>query len=340
MNLPEALFKLLELALTRRGTEADINALVRIAYQFALYRLKQLMYSGRLHLQSFGIPLEGVAFDCIAELFQRDEDGEFIELKEYFSGERKLDTDQKETAVELFRRLVFSKLHHGLFRLYRENDPILSRILRNIKLALKSSRQLEQKERLGLNYIALISSTDTDQLPEIPIDELRAEMMARIRGKDSTKNIVAHVVDILASQDRYRTSFPLIDLALIVKRIATEERLSIEQIVRIDDQILEHDIEGLVLHGMKELEVVLRKRYLETGKIPAELFKCYIAAIREMMTDIYVRNDGTFESQPEYLKHQIENLTTEEYRDRHRTYFEYIVRLAKRHFQEQLRELL
>ncbi|HCA81933.1 MAG TPA: hypothetical protein DEP53_19560 [Bacteroidetes bacterium] len=51
--------------------EAEVNALVRIADSFASQCIRQLLHSGRLHLHSFAITFEGVAFDCIAEMFQR-----------------------------------------------------------------------------------------------------------------------------------------------------------------------------------------------------------------------------------------------------------------------------
>ncbi len=115
--------------------EAAANAVVRRAYQLALVRLRQLMNSGRLHLHSFGIPVEGVAFDCIAELFQRDEEGRFVDIADYFSGDRSMDLMDEDEARHHFRVLVFRKLQDGISRLYRENDPILSRLIRNIKVA-------------------------------------------------------------------------------------------------------------------------------------------------------------------------------------------------------------
>lgn len=81
-------------------------------------------------------------------------------------------------------------------------------------------------------------------------------------------------------------------------------------------------------------------RYFVPKKISEELFNQFALAIGEMLHDIYSRNDGSEISQPEYLKRQIPNLTTEQYRAIHRTHFEHMARVAKTMVKERLKELL
>lgn len=67
------------------------------------------------------------ALDCIAEMFERDEDGNFLELHLFFSTERDIEKCPGEVTLSDFRSLVYSKLNDGIFRLYREYDPVYKR---------------------------------------------------------------------------------------------------------------------------------------------------------------------------------------------------------------------
>ena len=130
-------------------TEQEANAVARLGYQFALVRLKQMIASGRLHLGSFQIALEGIAFDCIAELLERDSEGRFPELEEYFTGDLDLQDLEDFELEDHFRALVFTKVADGVFRLYRDNDPLLARIIRNLKAAVRADPAFRQVDRLA-----------------------------------------------------------------------------------------------------------------------------------------------------------------------------------------------
>ena len=67
------------------------------------------------------------------------------------------DLDEEEATQQL-RILVFSKVNQGLFRLYRENDPILARLIRNIKLAVKADPSFKQLVLLGQVYSSRVPS--------------------------------------------------------------------------------------------------------------------------------------------------------------------------------------
>jgi hypothetical protein len=114
-DLTKTIAGILRSVLTDRAQLTDINALVKYAHHLAITRLRQLISSGRLHLQLFPLTLESTAIDCIAELFERDTDGRFIELKEFFVGPRSVELISDDKAVVYFHSLVFSKLRDGLF---------------------------------------------------------------------------------------------------------------------------------------------------------------------------------------------------------------------------------
>ncbi|MCX6132233.1 MAG: hypothetical protein NTU47_00355 [Ignavibacteriales bacterium] len=285
--------------------------------------------------------MEGIAFDCIAELFQRDESGTFIELEVYFSENRALELIDEQEAQHYFRRLVFSSLNEGIYRLYRENDPVLGRIIRNLKIVAQSMGDLKQFERLGQTYCYTCGEAErNDQLSEYPIDQLQTELALARHAKKNTQAYVRKFFEILNHQQQYRRFYALIDIAIIIKRIFVQRGTSVQEMVSTDESLLRHDLENILRRSTIELKRSLHQRYVETGKIPFPLFQSYAQALEDMMFDVFANNDGSDLSHVDYLKKYVSDLTLQEYRRTHRTHFEYMVRVARRFVKERVRELL
>lgn len=332
---------LLKTVLSGSAREQDVNSLVRCAYQYAYTRLRQLINSRRLHLHSFPLNIEGITFDCIAEIFQRNEDGVFIDLIDYFSDERTLGKLNEAEAQHHFRVLVFRKLQDGIVRLYRENDPVLSKIIRNVKLAIQALPNVYCFERMGQVFIASCPEDQRyDHLPEFPIEQIESELTTRIVIDTNAQDYLLTFLEILNSQEHFRRFYALIDVAVVIKRSLAAERIPLDNLCRIDETLLDYDIERIVTNSIRDVERTLYMRYVSKNKINKDLFKQYAAALKEILIDVFVRNNGLDISQPEYLRRQIADLTTEQYRLIHRTHFEHMVRVAKTMVKEKLKELL
>jgi hypothetical protein len=285
--------------------------------------------------------MEGVAFDCIAELFQRDEDGRFIELEAYFSEGRALEILDEQEAEHYYRRLVFSQLNEGIYRLYRENDPVLGRIIRNLKIAAQATPELKQFERLGQTYCYTCREDErNDHLTEYPIDEIQTELALVSHKKENTEEYLRKFFDILNHQQNYRRFYALIDIAIVIKRIYVQRGTTVQEMVSVDELSLRHDLENTLQRSTLELKQSLHRRYVEAGKIPLPVFQCYTKALEDIIFDVFANNDGSDHSHADYLKKYIPDLTVQEYRKTHRTHFEYMVRLGKRFVKDRVRELL
>jgi hypothetical protein len=332
---------LLQNILSEHPSEAMITATVRYAYRLAHIRLQQQLHSGKLYLQSFSINVEGTAFDCIADLFQRNDEGQFIELLDYFSDERALEHCDEAETQHHFRILVFRKLQDGIIRLYKEHDPILSKTLRNIKLAVQSSLHIHMLDRLGVTYLYTCVPEDRlDHLPEMPMDNIEPDMALRFRLGMKTQEFLTVFFDLLQQQSHYRRFYSVLDLAVLLKRLFSKARIPVYDIVRMDESLLEFDIHRIVNDSIRDVHNVIYTRYVQSQKISEELFHSYTHALSELLEDVFIHNNGSDVSQPEYLKRHIPDLTTEQYRAVHRTNFEYFVRIAKTMTKQRLRELL
>jgi len=181
------LIPLLRSALSGNINNFEINHLVKIAHQFAISRLSQLISSRKISFAIQPHTISSIALDCIAEIFERDENNNFIELINYFDGERSVATIPDEQIMIHFRILVFSKLKDGIFRIYREYDPVTSKILRNIKLIAKSSEQIIVHERFGDTFLSLGKIELDEHLPEYPYEELESILINRVHKKENIK---------------------------------------------------------------------------------------------------------------------------------------------------------
>jgi len=100
--------------------------------------------------------LEDMAIDCVAGLFMRNDNNEFVQLRRYFGPY--LDCNPVLNDVELLimlRRLVIKKTKQELSRIFKERDPEGAKIIRNIRVAVKNAKDLGIFREMGREYIFL-----------------------------------------------------------------------------------------------------------------------------------------------------------------------------------------
>ncbi|OGU64481.1 MAG: hypothetical protein A3C56_02555 [Ignavibacteria bacterium RIFCSPHIGHO2_02_FULL_56_12] len=338
---PLQLKALLQRVLAEQPGETDVTELARTAFMFASTRLRQLMGQGRLHLQSFHIPLEGIAFDCIAELFERSEDGVFVELRDSFSGSRDLALLEESEVLHYFRSIVFTSVGDGIFRMYREHDPILAKILRNLKIAVRKSPRLCSIARFGTAYVAA-STIDRHNGPIVvlSLDDIEKELSRAVSPGLPMQEIEAVVEEITRLKAGEHPMCAILDLAVALKRIASRGEIPVGAVVSADASLLMEDIERIVRSAGAAALLELRAQYVGKQKVTVQLFEQYSHAISDILRDTFIRNDGSDTSQVAYLQRYVVGLGWEEYRSRHRAHFEYMIRKAKRLVQKELQELL
>ncbi|MBX3006805.1 MAG: hypothetical protein KF816_02140 [Melioribacteraceae bacterium] len=324
------LVPLLRSALSGNINKFEINHLVKIAHQFAISRLSQLISSRKISFAIQPHTISSIALDCIAEIFERDENNNFIELINYFDGDRSVDGNSDEQIMIHFRMLVFSKLKDGIFRIYREYDPVTSKILRNIKLIAKSNEQIIFLERFGDTFLSMSNIELDEHLPEFPSEELESILISRVHKKENIKKLLIELLQILAESDRYRKFYSLIDIALLLKDLFLKLELPVTSYYNYDNSLMNTDIKTIVERSILEIRNELEYKYFTKNKIEKELFDSFIEAIIEMLNDTYILNDGIEISHYDYLKKLNPAYSYEEYRNKHRIKFEYMVKLSKK----------
>jgi hypothetical protein len=324
-------------------TEFDISLLVKSAHNLAVIRLNQLKLAGKLFIDALPYSIELTAMDCIAEIFERDEEGRFVILMEYFSGQRDLKTLDEKQIIYNFSILIHSKLNDGIYRLYSENDPILNNILRNLKRVITLDAKYKKYSRFGRTYIYTCPSDErNDHQPEIPINELESLILNEYysgKNKKECKNFLELVFNLINDNTEYRRFFCLIDLAVLFKSLFTRKKVPIEEIVFVPEEMIISNIPVIIEKKINELEVILKIRYLKTNKLDEVEFLNYFSAVSDILYDIY-NEDGDDSRYYEYLQKYLPDLKYEDYRKNHRSQFEYMVRISKKFVNQYFKQLL
>ena len=99
--------QLISSVITEKPPSRSINEFVFLCRKIALVQLKRKLSSGRLHSEFFKSSPDDLAIDCIADLFQQDDSGTFVQIKTYFES-LSLDNISKKDLLTHLRRFVFA----------------------------------------------------------------------------------------------------------------------------------------------------------------------------------------------------------------------------------------
>ena len=304
------------------------------------------------------IELEDLAIDCIAELFSRDDNNQFFQLKKYFISKMEEIPDVNDTEVLiLIRRLIVRKTKQELSRIFRERDPEGAKIVRNIKVAIRSSEKLHVFKDMGKEFVFYSNGftvteesidTDNDELseylrktrPPIPEDLLQTRFIDLYNPNDSVSAAIGKMLQTVHNLPDYKN---YLSLDLVVKYLrkvkfeAYKDRAKEEEHVPTPVDTLESkEIEHYITVVMEEIWDKIESQYLQTGKLTSFKADIYNKALRDVLYDLIQKKDNS--SYFRNLKFYIPGLTQQDYRQQERSVFEYLAKVAKREFREYLKE--
>jgi hypothetical protein len=330
LHLKQVIFQII----SAEASPDAVRKFIEESHKIALICLKQKVRSGRLAPHFFKIGLDDLALDCIADLFRRDECGTFHQLISYYSPLIS-PTSTEEELFMLTRRLIFGKVNQELFRLYSDEDPGLSKIIRNLKRSIKFVPQLLAERREGEVWVYLDSS-DRD-LPFMPAEYMEARLSEHIAICRSFRGILTAFSEVLAGQSEYRKIYPLTGLAIICKTLFGT--LSDYPPVTGSEEVslYPEEIDLYIEESIRFVRQKAQKEYIDKGKLSSARYNRYFPAIREILIAQYVHDNGFEKSFYEYLISHMPNLTPEVYKSEHRSIFEYLVKLTRQRLLKNIR---
>lgn len=353
---------------------SELTEFVNVSQKIAISYLKYLEVIGRniRPKRSEGVnELEDVAIDCIAGLFMRNEKGEFTQLRRYFGPKIESDKSLDEMEVSsMLRRLVVKKTKQELSRIFRERDPEGAKIIRNIKVAIRSSNELRSFREMGREFIYFVRQSndnsnvnlcETDknglehnQSPFFPIensDRLKVAMpekllyqhfLEKYDPSDSVAAMMKKLIEIVTSYPEYQ-HYLAIDIIATIIRDVTFQHVRDKLSNNIDansplSDLQTKEIDQVNQYIINIIHQKINQQYLRKKKITPEKADIYCRAIVDFVNELTQGKET--DSNFKYLKRYIPNLTQKQYREKERSIFEYLVKITKKSLRKKLKELL
>ncbi len=333
--------KIIPSLLSSRPSDEDVKEFVYLCRNLAHAYLKTKVSRGKLDPAQFGIPLEDLALDCIAPLFGRNDRGRFNELANYF-GDQAHAKASREDLLGATRRLVFSKVSEELFRMYREHDPSLSNIIRNIKIALRFSREMIPVVQNNEQWIQPLHAVHAQEgLPLMPPELIEARLTAYLDRRYDLPHVLHCIADVLGHQDLYQKRYPLIGGAIVIRSLMVRSLTFADStVVHPDAEISPEEVGQFIRASIQKTRTAMRSSYVARGKMSEKTFDIYFDCVKEILDAEYIPNDGSEVSYFDVLQKRLTRLDATEYRTQHRVYLEYLVRLTRLSLLESLKSEL
>lgn len=271
--------------------------------------------------------LEDLAWDFIADLFQKNLDGNLIVLEEYFSNKDLPDFTDADTEREL-RRLVSSKVDDNIFRYYGERDPSLKKIIRNLKLAIRDRDC--SKSVCHRDGVIVVSECVQADLSLMPSDFMQIQLCTRLSEKMMIPEILIEVIDILDLQEEYRKEFPLVALAAIIREsfVLLQDVGKEKENPQVYSDLLEEELDIFLGKSISKVKDSLLNKYLERGKGSREELDIYFKTAGDIVKSDFSGYQKSL-SQFEELRKRKTNLEYDQFRVKHRSLLEYVVKLVR-----------
>jgi len=337
-------------------TSTELVQFVNLLQKAALSYLRYQELSGKriALVRQDREELEDLAVDCVAELFMRDENGAFVQLRKYFGQKLEELGDNDAEMMLQVRRLVVKKTKQELSRIFRERDPEGAKVVRNIKVAVRNSKELTWFREMGREFICYApNGGPRDRVyphcpplrrncPPFPEEMLCMQFHGVSHPRDSVSASIKKLL-ALAEADASYQNYLSVDVVARIIRVARNEmfretvggekrtatpldHLQLEEIRIAKEQVI------------RRIRQKLDRTYLQGGKIGKEKAAIYCDALVDVLDDLV--EDRRPESYFRLLKDRMPMLTQKQYRSEERTIFEYLAKVAKREFRQQLRVLL
>ena len=315
----------------------SINELIFICRKIALVHLRRKIGNGHLSLDFFHTTLDDLALDTIADLFNRDEQGEFVQLQAYYEG-LSIEESSEENLLTHTRRLVCSRVNQNLFRMYQEIDPSLGKILRNVKLAVDALQNFVVVERFNEQSIVPSMCETLEHLPRIDRADLDQEMQSRACGSESVPSLLAKLSQYLREQSERSRIVSLMEVAIAFRSVYSSKRDGDLENPNLDGHLVENEARSIIECVCRKTKDELQERYVGKQKVEAGVFENYFEVIQRLLVSQIVSRDGEGGSLFESLRSFVPGLAREEYNKQHRSKLEYLARLTRRKVVEQLKK--
>jgi len=315
----------------------DLDNFVALCHSLAIVAVRTRISSYVLRTKIREESHSDVAYDCIAELFQQDDKGHLVQLKAYFEG-LPWEEASDELLLTHLRRLVFSKVNHGIYRIYQAADPTLSKILRNVKVAIQNLNNFTLVERFGEH---LICPTQCDPLEHLTLPgyhDLEIAISRTCNGSENIPTLLARLSRYLREQNDHCRMAPLIITASVFRSLYQkgEDHLLIDG--SIDESLAIGEVHIVIAKKCTEVKTKMSGSYVGKKKLSPEIYDLYFEIIEEKIVENLISQNGSELSYFAALKQRLPDLDRKTYASKHRAVLEYLGSMVLKSTRAALRE--
>lgn len=318
---------IIEAVCSNTYSHAQIKDLVALCHAIAIVHLRKKLSSGRLNLSVIHLDLHDIAYDVIAELFRTDEHNSLVQLTSYFESINYNSVSDVQLLDHL-RRIVFSKVNQGIYRIYFEYDSSLGKIIRNIKLSVQALGNFEEVDRFGEVFLVPAFHDANFHLPFIPPEDFEKTLRSQLKGMERIPEVMSKLPAVFRQYPMHAQAVPLVALAIVIRKIYSQDFPAV-------DSTLQHtsgneDIHTMIHLASEAIREKYKAKYVGKRKISADDYEKLFAVIRKNLSAVAIQQDGADFSLYEHLQNEIPNLTKRKYQSRHRAILEYLLQLTKK----------
>ncbi len=337
-KLSASLRENLSALLGRSSTREQLNELISLCHSLASSFLARKT-SRNILCSTSGLTVGDIAFDCIADLFREESKGRYVQLESYFSG-LPLQSAPEEEILAHLRRLVFSKVNQGAFRLLSETDPSLAKILRNIKLAVGSLQNFKEVERFGELCLAPALCDTLEHLPPYEIAELESAFFRVVNGRELIPEMLAKLCLLLREQDTHCRIIPYVQIGIMTRSAYAQKHVIEEDYAAPADSVLAvQDTMSAIDEACRLTASRMMTKSSWREKVSADVMERYLAVTKSRLADKYTDCGGYSGSLFEELRKSFPALSKEQYGREHRNRLEYVQKLVEKTVAKRLKEL-
>lgn len=325
-------------------TPQELNSFIDFSKKVSLSYLKYQMICGKAFVEEADLhQIEDLALDCIADMFARNEHGEFFRIKTALS-QYSEPLDDHIKMLKFLRGIIIKKTIQDLSRIFRDRSPDSAKIIRNIRvcihpLKLFSGFRLNRREYIyskGMRESGLRKNK-----PPMPEELLRRSYLDVYKIKDEFPQIISKMLCIVEAGERYQNYLAIYTILHIVRDLrikSVEHHFSGMRTLTPADEFLLKQMDQARDRALRGIEKKINDHYLRNRLLSGEQASIYLRALNDLLDDM-THSEKT-KSHFKQLRFYIPQLTTERYRKEHRTIFEYLARWAVKFYRQELKNLM
>ncbi len=332
-HIKSLLLRVLEL----RSTHRELTEFVNLCHKMAVTYLHSKKTYGKFNPENIGLTLEDFAYDSIAELFKQS-DKEFPELIQYFDKFKPIEQSSSEEILNALRCLIFSSVNHRIYRTYREHDPSLGKIIRNVKEHLAKHPTATLVEVAEEKYIKPCNVNVKKSSSLITPELFSIEFFARLPENASLDAMLTLVAEILSEQTEHQQMIPITETALLIR--SAYSRNNIEPSSYEQSFFTSDELKMFISESVQQTKRYLHSSYVQKGKLTCEESATYCNVISDILQHEFLHFEQDGQSYFSIMKNHFPTLMQEQYNEHHRVILEYVAKQAKNDLRERLKREL